>query len=203
MAAIAAGFALPAQAADHTDGSVAGEPGADIGDFYAFMSPTDANKVVLAMTVNPLAAVDAAFSDAVIYTFGIARLADEEGMHISCWFEADGAYACEAPGGIELGGMVGGDPATGDSVRAWAGLRDDPFFFDLTAFRNVVSGNGERPFCVLDPEADSGEDFFAGLNVLALVVEVDKSILFAGGEENEFLGLWAATSRRQAEEGGE
>src|SRR5689334_21916569 len=41
------------RAADHAEStSVAGEPGADIGDVFAFLDPTDNTKVILAIDVE-------------------------------------------------------------------------------------------------------------------------------------------------------
>jgi len=60
-------------------------------------------------------------------------------------------------------------------VTLFAGLRDDPFFFDLNAFLAVS-------FC------SPGMNFFNGLNVSAIVVEVPSDLL---GPSN--IGVWART----------
>jgi hypothetical protein len=70
----------------------------------------------------------------------------------------------------------------GGTVRA--GVYDDPFFFDLDAFL------GSYDFCSAPggTPGDSGVDFFAGLNVSAIVLEIPRAQLPAGT-----VGIWART----------
>jgi hypothetical protein len=70
-----------------------------------------------------------------------------------------------------------------DGITVFAGVRDDPFFFDLTQFQAILAGqaSGFR---------NPGVDTFAGTNVLAIVVEVPISML--GGPN---LNIWGTTSR--------
>ena len=77
---------------------------------------------------------------------------------------------------------------TRNGITAFAGLRDDPFFFDLTQFRAVVGGTaaGFR---------NPGVDAFAGFNTLAIVVEVPSRLL---GPQGRPIGVWATTSRLRA-----
>ena len=67
-------------------------------------------------------------------------------------------------------------------VKAFAGRRDDPFFFDLAAFLNL----GGRSFC-----DGQQSDFFAGRNVSSIVLELPSSML-TGNSSN--IGVWAATT---------
>jgi len=60
--------------------------------------------------------------------------------------------------------------------KVFAGPRDDPFFFDLVGFLSLN-------FCA------PGTNFFAGLNVSAIVLEVPSSAL---GSSN--IGVWARTT---------
>jgi len=60
-----------------------------------------------------------------------------------------------------------------------AGLFDDPFFFDLLAFRNNLA------FC-----AGGSSDFFRGLNTLAIVLELPNNQLGSGP-----IGVWARTAQ--------
>ncbi len=75
--------------------------------------------------------------------------------------------------------------ATRHEIKAFAGVRDDPFFFDLVQFKKIVA---------VPPQATSfrnpGVDTFAGTNVLAIVVELPSALL--GGTK---LGVWGTTSR--------
>lgn len=188
-----------AQAADHLDSpAVTAEPAADINDLYAFVSPQDENAIVLIMTVHPLAGAESSFSDAVTYTFNVLRTRDSALRTVDCTFESNGAFRCAGPGGAVANGTVGGGTAMGDSIKAWAGLRDDPFFFDLEAFRAVTAGGEGNVFCVLDPESGGNGDFFAGLNVLSIVVEIRSEVFTQGLDaSNDLLAIWAATTRRE------
>jgi hypothetical protein len=74
--------------------------------------------------------------------------------------------------------------------RFFAGLRSDPFFFDLAAFRDdVEQGNlGVAP----DLGDGVGTDFFTDLNTLAIVLEVKAKDL------GQNIGVWATTSARNS-----
>ncbi|MBI2965390.1 MAG: DUF4331 family protein, partial [Chloroflexi bacterium] len=72
--------------------------------------------------------------------------------------------------------IVGLEPG----MRVFAGLRDDPFFFDLNAF------NAGAKFC--QGAGGTGSDFFLGLNSSAIVLSVPTSALGASQ-----LGVWAQT----------
>lgn len=187
-------FGAPALAADHLDSpSVTADGSTDILDFYAFVSPADDAKLTLIMTVSPFAAADATFSDAADYTFWISTQSDSV-YAVNCHFTGD-SFTCDAGNGISATGNLDAR-ADGDSISAWAGMRDDPFFFDLPAFQNAIGANDEaNPFCLLNPEAGGNGDTFAGQNVNAIVVEV-RSEVFLGGEESGVLAIWATTSRR-------
>jgi hypothetical protein len=61
--------------------------------------------------------------------------------------------------------------ATGSNgMKIFAGPRDDPFFFDLVRFKEVIAGTqmGFR---------SPGFDTFAGTNVLSFVAEIPKALL--------------------------
>jgi hypothetical protein len=79
-----------------------------------------------------------------------------------------------------LSGNTGENVEDG-GVSLFAGLRDDPFFFDLNAFK---AGLAFR---------NPGNNFFAGLNVSAIVVEVPASDFLASGSTGA--GVWGVTSR--------
>jgi hypothetical protein len=73
--------------------------------------------------------------------------------------------------------------ATRRGIKAFAGVRDDPFFFDLAQFQSVIAGTATS-------FRNPGIDAFAGTNVLAIVVELPSALL--GGTK---LGVWGTTSR--------
>jgi hypothetical protein len=80
------------------------------------------------------------------------------------------------------GGRTGDDATLTGSGRAFAGLRSDPFFFDLAAFRGSVLGIGDRRFCDATPT-----DFFEELNTNAIVIQLPDA---AFGEQ---IGVYATT----------
>jgi hypothetical protein len=67
-------------------------------------------------------------------------------------------------------------------ISVFAGVRDDPFFFDLARFNQVVSGAASG-------FNNPGTDTFAGFNVLALAIELPTELL--GGPA---IGVWGTTS---------
>jgi hypothetical protein len=66
------------------------------------------------------------------------------------------------------------------SGRVFAGVRSDPFFFDLAGFEGSVLGVGSA-------RLGANSDFFAPLNINAIVLEVPDDQL--GGK----IGVWAET----------
>ena len=70
-------------------------------------------------------------------------------------------------------------------MKAFAGMRSDPFFFDLLGFLGSVKGQGTR---TLNDGNES--DFFVGLNTLAIVVEVPNRLIGGTGRN---VGVWATT----------
>ena len=60
---------------DHVDGPRSiGEPAADVSDLFAFTSPADPARTVLAMCVFPSAGEDAIFSNAIDYSIVVVSL---------------------------------------------------------------------------------------------------------------------------------
>ncbi len=75
------------------------------------------------------------------------------------------------------------ETAGDEQLKAWIGLRDDPFFFDLFGFNDTMS-TGTLAF--------TGADALAGTNVMAIVVEVELEQL---GDPSAFRA-WATTARK-------
>jgi hypothetical protein len=96
------------------------------------------------------------------------------------------SYRLWRNGNLIANGHTGATTRLGGGGRVTAGLFDDPFFFDLDAFKAVVLGSGSgRSFC--DAQTT---DFFLGLNISALVLRVPNSWLGGSGEN---IGVWATT----------
>jgi hypothetical protein len=87
---------------------------------------------------------------------------------------------------VQVALSTGDTPVTASAggVTVFAGVRDDPFFFDLAQFQQIIAGNATA-------FNDPGTDTFAGTNVLALVFEVPITQL--GGSST--LGIWGTTSQ--------
>ncbi len=185
---LAAAMALPtiATAADHLDSPlVRNDPAADINDLFAFVNPNDPDELILSQTAVPAAGIGARFSDAVDYRFHI-----DNGMgsiELTCEFSGDGArIACAGPDGLAAGGPIN-QTHVGTGMRVHAGRFDDPFFFDLVAFRETVD--------TLAPQFTMpGEDFFEELGTLAIVVGIESDRVSASGDA-PVLKVFSTTSR--------
>jgi hypothetical protein len=202
--AVAAAAALAVlsvgHASDHLDGPRAtADPQADITDVFAFTSPEDPGKVVLAMALTPYASGTSAFSGEVDYAFRVQHVDALQplslggvALDVVCDLDAgDGGAAtmrCTGPQGA-TGSAVVGDAGggSGGAIRVFAGLRSDPAFFDRQgALVTVQTGRA----------AFTGTNAFAGANVLAIVVELD-SVLFSGDSgARPVLAVAAETVRR-------
>ena len=76
------------------------------------------------------------------------------------------------------------------AVSAFAGMRDDPFFFDLNGFLNILSTKpGESFLGCKKPRPDA----FKGTNVSSIVLELPASLLTRAG--STAIGVWATTNR--------
>jgi hypothetical protein len=81
-----------------------------------------------------------------------------------------------------------------NGVRAFAGMRDDPFFFDLQGFLNILSSDPGKSFLgCSSPRPDA----FAGSNVSSIVVELNRSLLTRRGSSK--IGVWATTNQGGAQ----
>lgn len=197
--------AMNAQGADHLDGPTGSlgtgiadlglstpqgkDPRVDINDLYAFGNGDD---LVLIMTVGPLAGSGipgtgpAEFHPKGKYEFLIDNDGDaKKDKSIKIDFskpDKDGEQKIKVrgPDGIKGKGKTGEDIELKNGGRVRAGLFDDPFFFDLLAFR----GDGGRTFCD-GAESDTFE--LLGANVMAIVIEMPSDVL---GSEFD---VWART----------
>jgi hypothetical protein len=168
----------------------------DINDVYAFRGAT-ADSTVLVMTVNPAINVlgPATFQPGAEYTLnvdtGTDAVADTRWTVTFGDPDARGIqrYVVMRDGQALASGFT--DDAKGksqgrDGVMAFAGMRSDPFFFDLLGFLGSVKGQGTNRL-----NDGSPSDFFAGLNTLAIVLEVPNSLIGGTGTN---VGVWATTS---------
>ncbi|HMX25617.1 MAG TPA: DUF4331 family protein, partial [Blastocatellia bacterium] len=173
-------------AADHGDAPGASvDRSADINDMYLFLDPNDNTKVVMLMTVHgfivPAEAVNfGVFDHNLRYRFNLEANGDTEVDGVvdvtfsekmtsgatpqtatisSTFFPTFTASA--SPASTAIAGpqpVITTDPGTG--ITFYAGLSDDPFFFDIPAFSrftaSVVAGAPNPAFF------NRGRDSFAG-----------------------------------------
>ena len=206
-------------AADHIDSpATIAEPAADITDLYAWMS-SDASKVNLVMDIFPFAGDSAEFSTAVTYVFHVNSSAGygmaQTETQVICQFYDVGKIECWAGDEYVEGDASNPNGITSDGgkMRVFAGLRNDPFFMEFDGFTETVKAvEAAAPGLTFDaegcPQLDAAtsnalvaqlqhgkngaaaSDSFAGANVLALTIQIDKSMLTGGGP---LLGVWAST----------
>ena len=163
----------------------------DINDVYVFDASTP-GRSVLVMTVNPGAGSISGtrFRPGASYEFEVDQNGDARTDHeFRVTFGAVGNDGQQAMQVFRDGRRIG-NGRTGQNLtltgggRARGALFDDPFFFDLQAFRDQVKGaGGSRTFCDATPT-----NFFNGLNVSAIVLQVPTASL--GGEQ---IGVWGRT----------
>lgn len=201
-------------AADHIDapavtGAGSTSLGSDITDVYAFQSPADNSKMVFVMNVqglmSPAASATATFPGNVLYEFNIDNTGDNvEDLVIQALVQNGKirVYGPVAPGTtgtsatIKTNGTMtetsvtaynAPSPVIGTNggIKIFAGPRDDPFFFDLTRFKEIIAGT-QTAF------RNPGVDSFAGTNVMSIVVEVPKSMLGSATTIN----VWGETKTK-------
>ena len=167
----------------------------DINDVYAFRG-SSASRTVLAMTVNPAINVlgPTTFQQRAKYFLNVDTGTDaSRDVRIRTTFsrpDGDGIqrYTVRLNGRTVATGLTDGSLGkawNGSGVKAFAGMRSDPFFFDLLGFLGSVKGQGTR---TLNDGNES--DFFVGLNTLAIVVEVPNRLIGGTGRN---VGVWATT----------
>jgi hypothetical protein len=200
-------------ASDHLDGPrTTADPQADIADLFVFTSPENPAHVVFAMTVAPFASASSKFSSQVDYVFRIRRVIapspltlDTPVLDVACKFDdaTPQNITCTAPSGLQVMTSVGDHTGGGNPLspmRVFAGLRSDPAFFDRQgALATMASGH----------DSFTGQNAFAGANVLAIIVEVDSTTALvqavdgatgapssAGGTPLSMLAVAAETTRK-------
>lgn len=197
-------------AADHIDapnvtGAGSASLGSDITDVYAF---ANGDNIVFAVNtqglLSPAASATATFDEEVMLEINIDNSSTKDNVEdlvIQATFE-NGKVRIYGPAAPTTNGLTstrlkevtvqadiseyGQPPVIGDEngVKVFAGPRDDPFFFDLTAYRAIIAGTATG-------FNNPGTDTFAGTNVMALVVEVPKSQLGSGS-----INIWATSNRK-------
>jgi hypothetical protein len=192
-------------AADHIDAPAITNKPTDITDVYVFRAQDPNNMVFVANTqglLSPGATAEANFDENTLIEFNIDNTGDNIEDLVIQAIAKNGKMKVYGPAAPKTTGTIsylninklstqvditryGQDAQIGigdNGVKVFAGPRDDPFFFDLVQFRKVIAGQASA-------FNNPGSDTFAGTNVMALVVEVPKSLLGSNGTIN----VWAET----------
>jgi hypothetical protein len=201
---------------------VESDQAADIADVYAFLDPNNNQNVILAMDVHAFIVPGengnlGAFDPNVLFQFNIENTGDAApDKLIQITFDAQtskttpqtahitipakkkkDSITFTAPTTVASGtaasaptATVTTDPATG--IIFFAGLTDDPFFFDVPAFNNfVASVLAGAPNAAVFAR---GRDTFAGYNVQMITLSVPASLLT--GSAGSVIGVSATTLRK-------
>jgi hypothetical protein len=177
----------------------------DINDLYVFPAPDASNRTVIAMTTNPaINLFGGNFGKGVRYSFNIDTNGDNKAdlVYMARFGNVDddddglaeqdykikrytGSKARSLTGGKTIvKGETNDRAVTGrDGIKAWAGVRSDPFFFDLLGFLGTTQGVGSDTLGDGTPT-----DFFAALNTNAIVLSIPNSQL------PDSIGVWATTT---------
>jgi hypothetical protein len=199
-------------AADHLDAPTVRTDGRiDINDVYVFQGQ-DTSNTVLAMTIDPAAGLlsPTSFRPGAVYDFKVSTNGDAvadvayrikfgglqgSGMQSLSVLRTTGNNAAVGAGGSSIGhGTSYQNVALAGGGMLWAGLRDDPFFFDLDAFKDFKAAllggslSGLASFC----DANT-RDFFDGFNGVAIVLEVPDSAL-KPGTAHPTIKVWGTVS---------
>src|SRR5262245_53188474 len=176
-----------------------GDPRLDLTDVYVFPSPQASGKTVLIMDVNPFM-TGADFHPEAVYRLNVDNDGDVQadaaftfvfsessgGAQSGTVYYATGGQAREPEPAGEL--LIEGAPVDFDGIgkpieagerRLFIGVRSDPFFAD-----------GEGAFHDFQ---FTGDDTFAGKNILTMALEVPNDMLGAGPA----IGAWATVSLRR------
>ena len=176
----------------------------DINDVYVFEG-SNPSRTALVMTTNPaINLFGGEFGTNVRYVINVDRNGNNlvDLAYVFTFGAADGDKgqpytvtrytgfnATSYKAGVKLGwGWTGGSGigTAKDGAKVFAGVRSDPFFFDLTGFVGTVLGVGTDDLGV------NPTDFFVALNTNAVVIEVPDAAL---GSTN--IAVWGTTWYRE------
>jgi hypothetical protein len=204
---------------------VESDAASDIADVYAFLDPNDNNKVVLASDVHGFIVPGengnlGGFAHDVLYRFNIENTGDAKiDKTIEVTFSAVASRSQPQTATVTIPARrkkdtksftapttvasateataptptVTTDGATG--ISFFAGLTDDPFFFDIPAFNRaaaeILKGDGAAAGAALM----RGRNTFAGYNVQMIALSVPKDLLL--GSAGSKIGVSATTLRKR------
>lgn len=203
-------------AADHAEAPAVRGGTSDIADLWAFEGENADNTVLVATVqglLSPTATANAQFDENVLIEFNIDNDGDliedlviqaipRNGTMFFFGPYAPGSTGLNSTidttatnqGQVEISTGANAIIETTNGISYFAGPREDPFFFDFNQFNEVVAGNAPNGFNA------SGNDDFAGTNVLAIVIEVPNSLLggtfpHPAGTGIEVFNVWVESKR--------
>jgi hypothetical protein len=219
--ALIALLASQGRAADHADSpTLASNPMADITDVYAWMTGSNLNLVMDVSplddrTRNLGPSVLYVFHVTSKSGLGVGMSGGTE-TKVICRFASNSSVQCWVTNasGTTTKDYVTGDPRGEEGVtsvlgkvKVFAGRRSDPSFFNVTGLTDAVATINALaptvdatgcPSAITAAQAGTvrtalatGADAFAGKNVVAIVVQVDRSLVNASG--NSTVAVWGAT----------
>ena len=209
-AALLLSTTLGVRAADHADAPRSTtDPATDITDVFIFR---EGGKMVGAICFGgapvPRARVDGPtgrFDPDALFIFNIDLDGDAKPEHeilIRFGRNSKGESGVQFEGIPGAGAQFVSGPvervlASPTGLRAYAGLRDDPFFFDFEGFTATIGSfnSTDKPKGRLF--FDASRDSFARRNLTALVFEMDPALIVArpGSSSNKLIRVWASGDR--------
>jgi hypothetical protein len=223
-------FPARSVASDHADtAEIFNRIGGDMTDVYIFPSATDPANVVLVLDAHGLipGGIPTYFDPRVLYQFKIDNDGDlVEDLVIQVAFGNPGPHQPVFVSGpsrpfttgttaifarrLSRLGVVNEPFLPGAGMTVFAGLRSDPFFFDVGRFNAIFPDRGTP---VTGKQVDfpsiqaantpqlpgflspgQAADFLAGLNCLSIVVELPRASLAPQRKPPGVIRLWETTS---------
>ncbi len=198
------GLASPALASDHIDGPITMKNRvSDLTDFFAFPTPNKPGSFSLVLNTYPLVAKSNHFTDKATYVFMIrkastnaatAQITSSDEVVINCHVDTPNdiekhVITCKSTNGLAASSIYNSinPQAAGDNFRLYAGMRSDPFFFNIDFFKNA-SEKGK----INKPNSSNG---MADMNVLSIAIEIDATKLFPNGQSGMFAMAAAVVTR--------
>lgn len=211
-------LALPAFTADHVETpTVTADPAGDMADVYLWRPDQAAGKIALGMTFAGRSAATAGgvridgpvmrCDRNILYVWNIdnnadgnldttpdirvfARLARNANDQCGVRFEN-----IPGTGGRVLVGREGQIITDSSGLRAFAGLVEDPFFFDTVGFGETLAS-----FASDGPNGEirirNDRDGFAGRNISGIIFEMDLAAVTGGNPAaNPVIQVWGETLR--------
>jgi hypothetical protein len=186
-----------ASAADHLDPPARTDPAfdpapdkaADIADIYAFHT-ADTLSLILTFAGPQSTSLPGVYDRDVRYVLNIsnAGAATDAEIPIDIRFGNDGSRM-----GIRVTGVPGAagpiegpveTVLTSNAVRVYAGLRDDPFFFDSQGLRESRAMGTLR--------FNANRNFFAAQNITVVAIDIPRAAVQNGSNP---LHIWSTASR--------